>query len=74
MVRCADYLASLLNQLAPEIEHFDCLREIARAKAIVMDGPSADFQLASVSETEGDGVRAPATPAVVDWIARVTAG
>jgi glutamate---cysteine ligase / carboxylate-amine ligase len=73
-VRCADYLASLLHQLAPEIEEFDCLDEIERAKLIVTDGTSADFQLAKVDEGKADGGGADATPAVVDWIARVTAG
>ena len=46
-IECPDYLASLLSQLAPEIEEFDCLREIERAKLIVTGGTSADFQLAS---------------------------
>jgi uncharacterized protein YbaA (DUF1428 family) len=66
-------LASLLTQLAPEIEEFDCLREIECAKAIVRNGTSADFQLAITGESEGRDRTAQATPSVVDWIARVTA-
>jgi carboxylate-amine ligase len=65
-IECPDYLASLLSQLAPEIEEFDCLREVGRAKLIVTGGTSADFQLANAGDLD-------AAPAVVDWIARVTA-
>jgi glutamate---cysteine ligase / carboxylate-amine ligase len=72
-VQCADYLSSLLLRLAPEIEEFDCLREIERAKAIVLDGTSADFQLANAGEPQSDGSLAGAAPSVVDWIARATA-
>jgi glutamate---cysteine ligase / carboxylate-amine ligase len=71
-VQCAEYLGSLLTQIAREIEEFDCLREIERAKAIVSNGTSADFQLANASDAKTGESRA--TPSVVDWIARVTAG
>jgi carboxylate-amine ligase len=73
-IPCAEYLASLLTQLAPDIEEFHCLREIERAKAIVSGRTSADFQRANASDAEGGETQVIATPAVVDWIARVTAG
>ena len=61
-VQCADYLPSFLEQLAPDIEEFECLREIGRAIAIVADGTGADFQLASVSDTKDNGAPTSATP------------
>jgi glutamate---cysteine ligase / carboxylate-amine ligase len=71
--KCADYLASLLSRLAPDIEEFGCLREVERAKKIASGGTSADFQLATTND-EGGGSRPIAAPSVVDWIARVTTG
>ena len=73
-IGCGDFLGALLLQLAPEIEEFDCLHEIERAKVIVLSGTSADFQQATAKEPKDAEGSVDATPAVVDWIARVTSG
>ena len=73
-VRCKEYLSLILDKLAREIGDFDCVLELDRAKLIVEHGTSSDFQLAITNGPGGSGAGATASPSVVDWIARLTAG
>jgi carboxylate-amine ligase len=63
-VPCAEYLSSLLQGLASDVEELGCEPEISRTKEIVAHGTSADQQLAILAQSPIE--------AVVDWIASVT--
>jgi glutamate---cysteine ligase / carboxylate-amine ligase len=74
-VPCAEYLASLLDQLAEDISALDCLTEVERTREIVATGTIADHQLKIQAKSQETGIAARgAMRSVVDWIASVTAG
>ena len=74
-VPCAEYLASLLDQIASDVSELDCAREVEQTREIVTSGTSADHQLTILAESQKTGI-APrdAIIPVVDWIASATAG
>jgi glutamate---cysteine ligase / carboxylate-amine ligase len=63
-VPCSEYLATLLEMIAPDEAELGCELEIKRTGHIVAHGTSADRQLAILAQSSLE--------AVVDWIAGVT--
>ncbi|MGU3539343.1 carboxylate-amine ligase [Methylobacterium sp. A54F] len=70
----AEALDALLALIAEDAEALGCTREVARARAIVTEGTSADRQLAAYEGArEGGSSNRKAIDAVVDWLARTSA-
>ena len=61
--------------LAEDADALGCQRELQGARAILASGTSADRQLAAFAEARAQGLDEPeALGAVVDWLAKTTAG
>ncbi len=70
----ADHLEALLSDIAEDADALGCAPEVARARAIVSGGTSADRQLAIFAEARASGAStAKALAAVIDWMAEATA-
>ncbi|WP_174296640.1 carboxylate-amine ligase [Sphingomonas bacterium] len=70
----ADHLDVLLAMIEEDAEALGCAAEVARTREIVMEGTSADRQLATYAEArDGGATDAAALAAVVDWMATTTA-
>jgi len=64
-----ELMEELLELIAEDAEHFDCVAEVSRARDIIKDGTSADRQLARFEEVKGlGGTEQAALVAVVDGI------
>lgn len=75
VVPFAENLAAILDDIAKDADALGCAPEVARTRAIAADGTSADRQLAIFAEARASGANtATALAAVVEWMARVTAG
>jgi len=70
-VTVGEMLDRVIEDTAADIEAFGCSEEIARCRAIVNAGTSADAQLAVFEAHNGDN-REQALRAVTDWIAGAT--
>jgi carboxylate-amine ligase len=75
-VTVGEMLERVIEETAVDAEALGCTEEIARCRAIVGDGTSADAQLAVFEERRaqgnGQGKRRLALQAVTDWIAGAT--
>ena len=68
-------LDALLEEMAEDADALRCAGEAAAARDIVAGGTSADRQAAAFDAARGRGLdEREATGAVVDWLARATAG
>ncbi len=68
-----DVLTRLLEQLAPEIDRFDCREQIEQLVVVARSGSSARAQLLVYNESRARGAgRREALYAVVDWLAETT--
>lgn len=66
-------LAEVLTLLAADAAELDCVAELARCRDILLEGTSADVQLAVFEEARvRESDKAGALSAVVDWLARET--
>lgn len=66
-------LAEVLALLATDAAELDCVTEISRCRDILLEGTSADVQLAVFEEARvREADKAGALSAVVDWLARET--
>ena len=64
-----ELMEELLELIAEDAEHFDCVADVARAREIVKEGTSADRQLARFEAVKGlGGTEQAALVAVVDGI------
>ncbi len=71
----ASCLDTVLALVAEDADTLACGREIQGARAIVAAGTSADGQLTAFAEARARGLAGPeALGAVVDWLAKTTAG
>jgi glutamate---cysteine ligase / carboxylate-amine ligase len=74
-IPCAEYLASVLEQLALDATELNCVPEADRTREIAASGTSADHQLKILAKSQTTTIAArDAILPVVDWIASVTAG
>jgi carboxylate-amine ligase len=75
-VTVGEMLERVIEETAVDAEALGCTEEIARCRAIVGDGTSADAQIAVFEEHRGQGngqgKRRLALQAVTDWIAGAT--
>jgi carboxylate-amine ligase len=71
-VTVAEMLDRVIEETAADADALDCAAEIARCRAIVGSGTSADAQLAVFEAHQDDGDRDQALRAVTDWIASAT--
>jgi carboxylate-amine ligase len=70
----ASHLDATLALVAEDADALGCRREVARVRAIVANGTSADRQLFTFSEARARGLaERDALGAVVDWLAQTTA-
>jgi glutamate---cysteine ligase / carboxylate-amine ligase len=67
----AQYLNSLLDQVAMDSIELGCVDEVERTRQIITSGTSADHQIKISNESETKRAR-DAMIGVVDWIADVT--
>jgi carboxylate-amine ligase len=67
----AQYLNSLLDQVAMDSIELGCVDEVERTRQIITSGTSADHQIKILNESETKRAR-DAMIGVVDWIADVT--
>lgn len=69
IVPFAELMEELLELIAEDAEHFDCIAEVARVRDIVKEGTSADRQLARFEAVKAlGGTEQAALVAVVDGI------
>jgi glutamate---cysteine ligase / carboxylate-amine ligase len=71
-VTVAEMLEQVLADVAPDAEELGCTRHLARCRAIVGAGTSADAQLAVFEAHEKNESRERALDAVNDWLAAAT--
>lgn len=68
-------LQAVLDEVAEDADALGCAAEVAAARDIVAGGTSADRQAAAFDAARGRGLdERDAAGAVVDWLARATAG
>lgn len=70
-VSMAEVLDEVIAMTAEDAEALSCIEEVARCRAIIVEGTSADIQLEVFRARSGEGPEA-ALSAVVDWIAETT--
>ena len=71
-VTVAEMLDRLIEETAADADALGCTSDIARCRAIAVDGTSADSQLAVYAAHRKDACRADALRAVTSWIAEAT--
>ena len=71
-VSVAEMLEQAIQDVMPDAEALDCVAEVARCRAIVGGGTSADAQLAIFDAHQESRSREGALNAVTDWIATAT--
>lgn len=71
-IPCAELVSSLLELLAPDAAELGCATELSRNLEVVVEGSSADRQLAIVEQASGGDEGDETLKAVVDWIAATT--
>ena len=75
VVPFAEHLEAILADIAEDAEALGCALEVAKTREIASDGTSADRQLAVFAEARAGGSgQGDALAAVVEWMARATAG
>ena len=71
-VSVAEMLDQVIEDVTPDAEKLGCVAEVARCRAIVGSGTSADAQLAVFDAHNESESRGGALDAVTDWIATAT--